>query len=202
LKIALALAALVAAPAAAHASFVELHAALRAGTSTGSGLGGAQKDNDFFAGAKGAAFGAKVGVQLLFLDLSVSHDQFTNFSEVRGTWTQLTLGPRFVFPLNEGPAGVLPTLYADLGAAVGYGIGTGQQIEPPLDDAEVSDKGVVFELHIGIEYRFAKVLGIGVTAPLAWGYLVKNDIPITDTDGHYHSFHAMLLGTLSLHIGL
>jgi hypothetical protein len=183
---------LVAATPASAAVF-ELSASLRVGAVTGSGLGGAQKDADFFAGARGSAWGAALGLEVFWLALTVEHTQLADLDEVRGTWTQVMVGPHFMFPLDR--------VYADLGVSVGYGVGTGQQIVPPLDDGEVSDKGLVLQLRVGLEYRLNRFLGVGVMVPLGWGYLVKNDLPVTETEGHYTSFHAMVLGTMTARFG-
>jgi hypothetical protein len=184
----------------ASAAIFELSASLRLGAATGSGLGGAQQENDFFEGTKGTTWGGLVGLEVFFIQLYVEHDQFTDFSDVRGTWTQIMVGPRLGFPLNE-VLGAITGMHADMGLAVGYGFGTGQQIVPPIDDGEISDKGLMLELKVGLEYRFNRFVGVGVSFPVAWGYLVKNDIPITETDGHYHSFHAMALGTITVRAG-
>ena len=196
-----ALAALVlAVPASAPAAVLELHAAVRSGASTGTGIGGAQKDADFFAAARGATYGVLVGLEVMWIDISVAHDQFTDFSTVTGTWTQVMAGPHFTFPLEEPKAGELPSTYADLGVAAGFGVGTGQQVDPPLDNAQISDKGGLIELKVGIEKRLGKYVGLGITAPLTWGYMFKNDV-VNDVSNHYQTFHAMVLGTMTVRVG-
>jgi hypothetical protein len=185
----------------ARAALFELHASLRAGAMTGKGIGGEQQDADFFAGARGFAYGAVVGVEILWIDIYVEHDQFTDFSEITGTWTQLMIGPHFAFPLEEPPAGKQARTYADLALSVGFGVGTGQQIMPPLDDGEISDRGVMIELRVGVEHRFNRFLGVGLAFPLAWGYMFKNDV-VNDVKNHYHSFHAMALASLNFRLGL
>ncbi len=199
---ALALLAALSGATPARAALFELSASLRVGAATGTGIGGAQQDRDFFAGARGATYCARAGLEVLWLRVTLEHDQFTDFSTVTGTWTQLMVGPHFAFPLNEAPPGERPSLYADLGVAVGAGIGTGRQIVPPLDNAQISDRGLMLELQLGIEKRFGRFFGVGISLPLAWGYLVKNDVPANDTSSWYQSFHGMLLGTLTVHIGL
>jgi hypothetical protein len=194
-------AAILLAAAPARAALFELHASLRAGGMTGKGLGGELKDEDFFARARGFTYGAMVGVEILWIDLTVEHMQFTDFSEVTGTWTQFAIGPHFSFPLEEAQPGKLSKTYADLGVSVGFGLGTGQQVDPPLDNGEISDKGVSLELRIGVEHRFNRVVGIGITVPIAWSYMFKNDV-VNDVENHYQSFRVMALGTLSFRIGL
>ena len=180
----------------AHATLLEFHAGLHLGGATGTGVGGDQKDNDFFAGAKGGVYGGSVGLKVLFMDFTIEHDQLTDFSELKGTWTQFMLGPHLAFALS-GPGG---KLYADLGFAAGFGVGTGQQIDPPLDNAQISDKGFMLELRAGVEYRISPVFGLGVSVPAAWGYMFKNDV-VNDTSNHYQTFRTMIVGTATLHLG-
>jgi hypothetical protein len=189
-------------PAAAGAALLELHASLRAGGQTGKGIGGAQKDADFFANASGGVFGAVVGLEILWIDVFIEHDQITNFSDITGTWTQFMVGPHFAFPLEESrPGKAEARTYADLALAVGFGVGTGQQIEPPLDNGEISDKGLMVELRVGVEHRFSRFVGVGLAVPFGWGYMFKNDV-LNDEQNHYQTFHAMALATLNFRIGL
>lgn len=192
---------LVLAAPPAEAALLELHASLRAGGQTGKGIGGAQKDEDFFANASGGVFGAVVGLEILWIDLYVEHDQITDFSDITGTWTQFMVGPHFAFPLEEAKPGGRAKTYADLALSVGFGVGTGQQVEPPLDNGEISDKGVMVELRVGVEHRFNRVVGVGLSVPFGWGYMFKNDV-VNDTENHYQTFHAMALATVSFRLGL
>jgi hypothetical protein len=47
-------------------------------------------------------------------------------------------------------------------------------VEPPLDNGEVTDKGVIVEGRAGLGYRFAPFLSVGVTLPVQAGYLIKS----------------------------
>ena len=82
---------LLAAPAAAHADLLSLRVEAHGGGAGGVGVGGDQKDNAFQAGARGGAYGALVGAELLFIDGWVSHQQY-NDGALIGTWTQFMLG--------------------------------------------------------------------------------------------------------------
>ncbi len=183
----------------ADAALLELHAGLRAGGATGKGIGGAQQDHDFFEGARGGVYGAVVGLEILFIDLWIEHDQLTDFEGLNGTWTQFMAGPHVMFGLSGGPS---PKLFGELALSGGFGLGTGQQIAPPLSNGQVSDKGVMVELRVGLEYRLTEILGIGVALPMAWGYMFKNGVPANDTSNHYTTFRAMLVGTLTVRVGL
>jgi hypothetical protein len=181
---------MLAASVASAQKLVEAHAAARAGVATGNGIGGAQKDHDFFSGAKGGTYGLEVGVKVLMIDTRITHDRFV----VGGTWTQLVIGPRIAFPAAGG-------LYADIGAAAGFGVGTGQPIMGSLSNDEITDKGIMVELHAALDYRF-EIFGLGVMIPLGWGYMFKNGVPANDTSNHYTTFRAALLGTLTVRLGL
>src|SRR5215510_8028203 len=85
----------------AHAGPLELHADLRLGAATGWGLGGAQKDHDFFDQTKGGTYGVLVGLRVLFADFWIEHDQFTDFSSIKGTWSELGVGAVMQIPMEE-----------------------------------------------------------------------------------------------------
>jgi hypothetical protein len=173
----------------AHAVLLEVHAGLRAGVATGRGLGGAQRDHDFFSGARGGAWGALIGLQVLLLDTRVEHTRFTE----GGTFTQLVLGPRLTLPLGG-------RLHADLGAAAGFGFGTGRPIQGAPSDEDITDKGLLLELHAGLELRLARVVGVGVAVPVGWSYLWNSGV--TDVSSHYTAFRAAVLGTVTIRFGL
>jgi hypothetical protein len=126
-----------------------------------------------------------VGVEVLFIDAAIGHTQFIE-GGVHGTWTEFMLGLDTSVPLS-GP------LYLDVGGALGFGLGTGQQVEPPLDNAQVTDKGFFAQARVGADYRLGSMVSVGVTVPVTWGYLFKNGpgTAANDTDNHYTSLSAV-----------
>src|SRR5215510_4788488 len=96
MRIALALCALLVAPAAARADIFSARAEVHAGASGGAGIGGDQKDSAFFAKAPHGAYGALVGATILIADAYIDHTQYTDFSNLN-TWTSFALGIRLDF---------------------------------------------------------------------------------------------------------
>jgi hypothetical protein len=200
LVISLALLAPLAAARPASAHVFDLYAEIKGGGGSGLGVAGAQKDNDFFGGASGAMYGAKVGGEVLFTDIWVEHWQFTDLKGVIGTWTQFMAGTDVDFPLGDTPQGKQPTTFAELGFGFGFGIATGQQVMPPLDNAQLSDKGFIGQLYLGVDYRFNKVMSIGLAVPLTYGYMFKSGAA-NDTSNHYHQLAATPNAYFRLHLG-
>jgi hypothetical protein len=186
---------------AAQAGPFELKADLRLGAASGYGIGGDQKDHDFFDQTKGGVYGLLISARLLFLEIAVEHDQFTDFSSIKGTWTEFMIGAGGSIGVDEVLPPLPNKLYVSFGLDFGAGFGTGQQVMPPLDDAQISDKGLMIDAHIGIEYRFNPFLAIGAEVPVGWGYMLKNDVPANDSSASYETFHFMLLGVLRGRIG-
>jgi hypothetical protein len=183
------------AAAPAHAGPLELHADLRVGATSGWGIGGAQKEHDFFDQTQGGTFGFLVGLHVLFADVWIEHDQLTDGSSIHGTWTELGLGGGFQLPVQDN-------LELDFSFGAAFGVGTGRQISPPLDNAQISDKGFLGEVGVALEYRLGRFIAIGASVPAAWGYMFKNDVPANDTSNHYQTFHVMALGYVKFRLGL
>jgi hypothetical protein len=187
---------LLLASTSARAEVFALFAQANLGFSAGSSLGGDQDDTNFFQRTKGFAYGAVVGAQVLFLRFWIDHQEYTNFSDFKGTWTQFMLGGEFGLPLGE----VLPVDFG-IRFGAGYGIGTGQQAVPPLNNGDVSDRGIVLEVAPAIRYKFASVLALGFELPIAFSFLTKTDAPITTSD-KYTSFGVKGLVFLEVSVGL
>ncbi len=187
----------------ADAKVLEVYVQAQGGGGSGRGLSGDQKDADFFAGAEGGMFGVKLGAELLFLDGWVEHNDYYD-GDISGTWTQFMFGGDVDFAISDPPApDQKPKTYAQVGLAIGFGMGTGQQVDPPLDNTEITDKGFVAQAAIGIEHRFSKIFGVGVTVPLEYGYLFKNELGMAaanDLSKHYHSLSASALLTFRVFI--
>jgi hypothetical protein len=161
------------APQVARAGVLDVYAQAEGGYANGLGVGGTKMDDDFFSGAAGGLYGAKVGVEVLFTDVWVEHWQLTDFKGVNGTWTQLMVGADIDFPVGDVPEGQKPKTFAEIGLGVGYGLGTGRQVDPPLDNAQLTDKGFIAELSLGVDYRFNTVTSVGLAVPVTYGYLFK-----------------------------
>src|SRR5689334_10061284 len=136
---------------AAHADLFSARADLHVGGSGGAGLAGDQKDAAYFKNAPNGAYGALIGVQALIADAYIDHTQYTDGSRVT-TWTQFAVGIRVDVKTGAPPKekGATeepqPTGYFELGLHAAFGLGTGQQVSPPLDNAQITDKAFLLEL--------------------------------------------------------
>ena len=176
-------AALCAAPAAAAADLLSLYGQVHAGGSSGKGLGGDLEEQAFHDQASGPTYGIKVGVEVALIDVWLQHDQYTN----DGTWTQLMTGLDMELDIGSG--------YLELGTGAGLALGTGQQVEPPLDNGEITDKGIIVEGRAGLGYRFAPFLSVGATVPVQAGYLIKSG-PGTDVSGVSRGYSELTFAVL------
>jgi hypothetical protein len=168
------------APTAARADVVSLYGALRGGWAEGRGLSGGAKDAAFHDGAAGPTYGALIGAEVLFIDAWIEHDQYLVDGEIGGTYTRFLVG--FDVDLDvgerrgmdpEGDGGVSAG-YVEIGGAVGFGLGTGRQVEPPLDNGEVTDKGALVQGRIGAGWRLGPLVTLGVVVPVDLGYVFKS----------------------------
>lgn len=204
----LAAALVTAAPVAARADVFKLFAEAEAGGVFGKRLSGdsANSDAGFFEKAPHGVYGAAVGAQFLVFDAVIQHHQFTNGSRL-ATWTQFGGGLRFEVGLGnqtkEDKAAGKGT-YAEISANLFFGIGTGQQVMPPLSNDEVTDKGFLIEGRIGVGMHLNKILDLGVLVPVSWGYFIKNggDAVANDLSTHYQSVQGEALVVLRGNIRL
>jgi len=197
--------ALAATAGVAHADILSLRVEGHAGGAGGTGLGGGQEASDaaFFKGATGATWGVLVGLEALFVEGWVEHHQYADQDDFLGTWTQFMVGldldyERFSGPANEearkkGDPGKR-TGYLEAGLGVGFGVGTGQQVDPPLDASEVTDRGFVAELRLGAGFYVANgLLGLGVAVPLSGGYFFKSGFANDESNQYWGAQGALLL---------
>lgn len=196
------------APTGARADILSLHAAIQGGGAGGKGLSGAQKDNAFHEGARGVFYGANVGVEFFMMDAWVEHYQHYDTNQgLAGTWTQFMVGLDSTVDLsqptqggsvdpktNKRKGGYSPVVL-DLGIAAGFGVATGQQVDPPLDNAQITDKGFLLQASAGIRYRLSKVLSMGVRVPIQWGYMFKSGpgLGANNENNHYQSIQGAVM---------
>jgi hypothetical protein len=195
------------APSTARADIASLRAELHGGAGGGFGVGGERKDESFMGGVPPAAYGVLVGAELLFVNAYVEHTQFTNGSDL-STWTQLGLGFDLDMDLGVPPAkpGEEPGPgkgYVDLGLFAVFGLGTGRQVDPPLDNSEITDKGVMLEARGSVGWRFGRFVRLGLTVPVSGGYFIKSGAgAANDLGNHYQAIEASALLTLRVDLKL
>jgi hypothetical protein len=184
----------------ASAKILDLYGQAEAGGSIGRGVSGAQKDNSFHEHATGLSYGALVGAEVLFVDAFIEHQQFRDGGGLLGTFTQFMAGFDLDIAVGDDPPeGQRHESYFEWGLYVGFGVGTGSQVEPPLDNSEISDKAFLAQLRLGGDYRFASVASVGLTVPITYGYMFKNE-SVNDESKHYQSLNGAALVYLRFHL--
>lgn len=189
----------LAAPSLAEARLVDLRAGLRTGALIGWGTDSSTPD--FFEKTRGGAMGFEVGAKLLVLDLSANFLQVINGDGRVGTLTQLLLGVEIDIPIGSGRSnqGRNRTILRP-GISGGFGFGTPGPVDPPLDNSQISDKGFVSQLKIGVEHFLNPYVGLGVEGDLGYHYFLGGQV-ITSNKDFSSGMHMMLLGTATLHLG-
>ncbi len=192
------LALVLATPAIAHADAFKVYAEAHGGGMAGKGTSGdlvnnmaAGVDAAFFENAPHLAYGALVGAKFLFLDGQIQHHQFRTGDRL-ATWTQFAAGMDFELPVGTQTPEMKKARkgnYFGLGFHLAFGIGTGQQVMPPLSNDELTDKAFLVEGKLGFGKHLNKVFDIGVVVPVAWGYFFKtgNGATVNDLSTHYQS---------------
>lgn len=193
----------------ASADVLSVRAEGHGGGAGGLGVGGAAKDQAFQNLARGGAYGALVGAEVLFIDAWVQHHQY-NDGELLGTWTQFMAGVDLDIPVGGGEpipgakdgAKTKSKGYVELGIGVGFGVGTDRQVDPPLDNREVGDKGFLVEGRFGAGANLGSALSIGVSLPVTAGYyfVQGEDAAANEIDTQYQAIEVALLVNLRLKI--
>ena len=194
---ALCFAAVLGLAAPASADVLKLFVEADGGGAYGKGTSGDPviKDSAFFAKAPHLVYGALVGAEFLCLDAWIQHHQLTDGSRI-ATWTQFGAGVHGTIDLgdvkqqkaHEGG-------FVEFGVGAWFGLGTGQQVMPPLDNAQITDKAFLVEARLGGGKHINKVFDFGVVVPVSWGYFFKNGngAAANDRSTHYQGIQGEAL---------
>jgi len=186
------------APAPAEAEVAKIYAEVHGGGMYGKGTGGdlvnnsaSMLDEAYFENAGPAAYGAALGARIVFLAVEVQHHQFVGNGAL-STWTQFGAGLQFEIGLGGETAAEKKAgkgSYMQIGSMLFFGVGTGQQVMPPLSNDEITDKGFLLQGSIGFGKHLNKVLDIGVSIPVSYGYFFKSGgaAVANDVSTHYQS---------------
>lgn len=190
----------------AHADIIGGSVRVHGGGASGKGIKGDLKDESFAEGVQGGTYGVRVGVEVFFLNLWLGHDQYVGSDGLVGTWTTLPMiGFDTQFdvgspgPATQNSAGKMvrgaPNWFFHVGFGAGFGVGTGQQIDPPLDNAEVTDKGFMFEGEVGLARKLGAGLSLGLAVPVQYRVMFKNgaDAVANNPEDRYHSLAGSVL---------
>lgn len=186
----------------ASADVFRLFGELHGGAMGGQGTSGDAKASDFFAKSPNGTYGALIGAELLFADLWIQHHQYVGNGHLT-TWTQFGLGVHFNFDLGDAKQRKAHLgNYVEMGAGLWFGIGTGAQVQPPLDNAQLTDKAFLAEARVGFGRHLNKVFDIGLEVPASYGFYFKsgNGAGANNTSNQYEGW--MLEGLVALRANL
>jgi len=180
-----------AAPVPAVAGVFKLFGQADGGGVFGKGTSGDLKDTAFFKEAPHGMYGASIGAEFLFLDAWIQHHQFTNGSRL-ATWTQFGVGVHAEMDMGERSAQDKKDgkgAFADFAAGAFFGIGTGQQVMPPLSNDELTDKAFLIQGSLGFGKHLSKIFDFGLAVPVSYGYFFKTGAGAVanDVSTHYRS---------------
>lgn len=190
--------------APASADVLKLFVEADAGGSYGTGTSGDLKDEAFFKKAPNAGYGVLIGAEFLFLDAWIQHHQLTDGDRI-ATWTQFGAGVHAQVDLgSEQQQKAHKGAFFEFGAGAFFGLGTGQQVDPPLDNAQITDKAFLFEGRLGLGTHLNSVFDVGLSVPVSWGYFFKNGngAGVNDASTHYQGVQGEALLFLRANIRL
>jgi hypothetical protein len=193
----------------AEARLIDLHAGIIAGGITGWGT--TANTPDFFQRRGGPGVGAEVGVKLLVFDVSANFFQVFDSSGRGATLTQVLLGVNIDVPvgnqkfqdgIERGRSKNVIRPIANIGGA----LGSPEPVHLPIDNAQLSSKGLVTYWGLGYEHFINEFMGIGAVANFGYHYFVDGGISMADPNqpaNQNHSAGYQLTGfaTLTFHLG-
>lgn len=191
-------------PALASADTFKLFGEIHGGGMYGQGLAGDQKDSAFFQQSPHGVYGAEIGAELLFLDAWIQHHQYTDGSRLT-TWTQFGLGVHTLSEMGTPEDRKAHSNgYLEFSAGLFFGIGTGQQVVPPLDNAQISDKGFLLEGRFGFGKHLSSIFDLGVEIPVSYGFFFKNGngANANNTSNQYRGIEGEVLLALRANINI
>ncbi|CAN5819545.1 hypothetical protein BH11MYX2_BH11MYX2_35780 [soil metagenome] len=188
----------------AHANVFKLYGEADLGGKYGKGTGGDLVNNStdnfdaaFYENAGPLTYGLTVGARILFIDAHINHQQFHSFSSddntpTTATWTDFAAGIDFELPVGSQTKEDKDNgrgTFVEVGAFLAYGVGTGAQVRPPLDSAQLSDHGFTATAKIGFGKHLNTIFDYGVEVPVSYGYYFKKgaDQYVNDLSTHYQS---------------
>jgi hypothetical protein len=193
----------VASPAAAD--ILKLSGEIHGGGMYGKGVGGDQKDAAFFAKSPHGTYGFLLNGEFLIFDAWIQHHQYFLGGDRLTTWTQFGLGIHFMIEGGEEKERKAhQNSYFEFGTGAWFGVGTGRQVMPPLDNAQVSDKGFLLEARFGFGKHLSSVFDFGVEVPVSGGYFFKsgNGAAANVLSTHYQGVQGEALLVLRANINL
>jgi hypothetical protein len=138
----------------------------------------------------------------LIFGATVQHHQYNDGDDL-ATWTQIMGGLDFGVDLGSAEQKkARKGAFIQIAAGAGFGVGTGQQVDPPLSNDQISDKGFLLGGRLTIGKHLSKLWDFGVVVPVTYGYFFKNGVPANMLSNHYQGIHVEALLALRLNLKL
>jgi hypothetical protein len=185
----------------AEARLIDLYAGATAGGMAGWGT--TPGTPDFFDTTRGGGVGFNLGLKLLVFDFSTNFFQTFNGSGAAGTLIQFLLGTEVDIPFGKDKLadGQRQNVF-EPEIAGGFGFGTPGPVSPPLNDSQVSAKGLVANISLGYEYYFDPFIAIGAKGTFGYHYFFDGDVVnSSNVQDHSSGYQVSLLGTFTFHLG-
>jgi hypothetical protein len=189
----------------AEARLIDLHGGLIGGGITG--WGETANTPDFFDRRKGPGLGFEVGAKLLVFDLSVNFFQVFDSSGRAGTLEQLLFGvnidvpvgnQRFQSGIERGKSRNVLRPIANIGVA----LGSPEPVHLPVDNAQISDKGIVSYVGLGFEHFLNEFFGVGAEANFGYHYFVGGGASeMVANQTHSAGYQLTGFATFTFHLG-
>jgi hypothetical protein len=171
------------------------------GLGSGERLGGnnaAGSNSDFFYRNRGGLTGVKAGVDVLFLEGFIDFKQGFGSDGWHSAWVGFMAGIKLAFDINLVGEN---TVY--VAADVGFGFGTAGAFDPPLSNANVSQKGPVGVGRIGLDHKLNRFFSLGVEFDMGYHFLLLSGAAVESaSDKFVHGLHYAGLLNAKLALGL
>ena len=150
----------------AQAKLLDVYGSTKGGYVTGRGTNNLNSNaSDYFDLEHGPALGFEVGAEVLFLDFMINGTRIFDRAadgvgeSGAGHYFQFLTGIDGDFAIGDGSD---PSLFLRVGVNGGFALGTHRKVKPPLDNAQVSDKGFVTNGLVSLDYHLGKLFVLGV----------------------------------------
>jgi hypothetical protein len=189
----------------AEARLIDLRAGVIAGGITG--WGATSNTPDFFDRRQAPGLGVDVGVKLLIFDVSANFFQLIDSNGRAGTLTQILAGVNIDVPVGHDKfqtgidRGHNKNILHPL-AEIGFAAGTPEPINPPLNNAQISDKGLVTYVGLGFEHFLTGIIAVGAEADYGYHYFTGGGKTMMAANQLYSSGTQLAgFATLTFHLG-
>ena len=87
---------------------------------------------------------------------------------------------------------------------LGVAVGTPEPVKPPLDNAQISDKGLVSYMGLQYEHFLNEFMGVGAEADFGYHYFIggeKSTLMMSSLQAHSSGYQLAGFATLTFHLG-